>query len=147
MAVTKSNYVAVLNGEDYKLDCAPFPRSESKLVEKLTVNGEAVLSAVSRSKAEVYYTYFMWEGKSYSFQRGLLIEAPAEITLRPVAGKPVAAPKVEKSLKEELAESGVSVEAALKAAAYLDSVAPKVEKPVAAPKVEKPKRARKPKGE
>lgn len=95
MSVTKSNFVAVIAGVEHKLDCAPFPRSEGKKVADLTVNGVAVASAVSRSKTEVYYTYFLWEGKSYSFQRGVLVEAPAEITLTPVAGKPAPAPKVE----------------------------------------------------
>lgn len=140
MSVTKSNYVATLNGESMKLDCAPFPRSEGKKVPDLTVNGVAVPSAVSRSKTEVYYTYFMWEGKSYSFQRGVLVEAAdGEITLAPVAGKPAPAPKVEETMYDDFPD-GTDVEE-MRAEAAL-----KVEEVVAAP-APKAKRSRKPKAE
>jgi hypothetical protein len=135
MSVTKSNYVATLNGESMKLDCAPFPRSEGKKVPDLTVNGVAVPSAVSRSKTEVYYTYFMWEGKSYSFQRGVLVEAAdGEITLTPVAGKPAPAPKVEEVVVEAPAMDETNE--------VLKHILGAIEAP--APKA---KRSRKPKGE
>lgn len=127
MAVTKSNYVAVIAGTEYKLDCAPFPRTENKLQANLTVNGTSVKSAVSRSKTEVYYTYFLWEGKSYSFQRGVLITPETgEITLNPVAGKPVATPKT------------------VATPVVAEAPAPVAEEPVVA-EAPKPKKARTPK--
>jgi hypothetical protein len=141
MAVTKSAYYAIQGTDTWKLDCAPFPRSESKRVADLLVNGVAVPSAVSRSKSEVYYTYFMWEGKSYSFPRGWLVtveDGEEGITLEPVVGarvKAAPAPKVEESVDGD-APIPADIEAAnAEGAAILAEV----------PEAPKPKKTRKPK--
>ena len=141
MTVLKSEYAARINGELYQLDRAPFPKSPSKHFEGFTVSldlggglavaGESTLGGATGSSKEHYYTYFMFDGESYSFKRGVDVPRDAHIILERVAPvKRVAAPKPE---VEAAPEPEPEVEAAPEPVAEVE----------AAPA--KPKRVRKPK--
>jgi hypothetical protein len=138
MTVLKSDYVARVDGVTYPLDRAPFPKSPSKCFEGFSVGLEVAPGieaapdptpgGATGSAKEHYYTYFLFDGESYSFKRGVDIPRNSVITMvRAAPAKRVAAPKPEK------------VEAAPVAAPEPET-APEVE-----PETAKPKRVRKPK--
>ena len=132
MTVLKSEYAARINGELYQLDRAPFPKSPSKHFEGFTIAGEPTLGGATGSSKEHYYTYFMFDGESYSFKRGVDVPRDSHIILERVApAKRVVAEKPAKVV--EAPEPVAKVEAA-------PEPKPEVE---AAPA--KPKRVRKPK--
>ena len=131
MTVLKSEYSARINGELYQLDRAPFPKSPSKHFEGFTVAGESTLEAATGSSKDHYYTYFMFDGESYSFKRGVDVPRDSDIILERVApAKRIAAEKP----AEPVAEAAPVAE-------------PEPAAPVAEAEPAKPKRVRKPKTE
>ena len=142
MTVLKSEYAARINGELYQLDRAPFPKSPSKHFEGFTVSldlggglavaGESALGGATGSKNEHYYTYFMFDGESYSFKRGVDVPRDSHIILERVA-----------PAKRVVAEKPAKVVEAPEPVAEVEAAPDPVAEVEAAPA--KPKRVRKPK--